>query len=285
MASFHSTRINPKRFHRSQIKFLVILIPVSIFMILPIIYIFSTAFKPIEELFAFPPAFLVRRPTTVNFQYLFYDIRIFRYVFNSLIMTIAIMVISILSSSLAAYALSKKRFRFKKLLFEINTLSLMFVGTAVVIPRFMVISRIGIIDTFWGHILPMVAMPVGLFLVKQFIDEIPDSLIEAAQLSGASDLIIFWRIIIPMIKPAIATIAILSFQLAWNTDETSRFFVNQEYLRTFAYYITSLTGASNAVVGQGMAAAGVLIMFLPNLIIFIFMQRKVMDTMAHSGIK
>lgn len=285
MGSFQGTKINPSTFHKSQIKFVVILIPICIFMLLPIIYIFSTAFKPIEELFAFPPPFFVKRPTFMNFKFLFNDIKVLRYLFNSFLVTFIIMLCSIFASSMAAYALSKKEFRLKSALFEVNTLALMFVGTAVIIPRYIIISNIGIINTFFGHILPMISMPVGLFLVKQFIDQIPDAVIEAARIDGAGDFKVFIQIIVPMIRPAMATIAILSFQAAWNSDETSRYFINDENMKTFAFYITSLTSTGNAVVGQGMAAAGTLIMFLPNLLIFIFMQNKVMNTMAHSGIK
>jgi ABC-type glycerol-3-phosphate transport system permease component len=143
-------------------------------------------------------------------------------------------------------------------------------------------------DNFLVHILPVLAMPVGLFLIKQFIDSIPTEVIEAAQVDGASDLWIYWRIILPMIKPAIATIAILTFQAAWNNADTSTMYINDESLKTFAFYLSTLTATSagaNVVAGQGIAAAASLIMFLPNLIIFILLQSQVMSTMAHSGLK
>ena len=131
-------------------------------------------------------------------------------------------------------------------------------------------------------------MPVGLFLIKQFIDGIPDEVVEAAQIDGASDWLIYWRIILPMIRPAIATIAILTFQATWNNADTSTLYINNESLKTFAFYLSTLTtttAGANAVAGQGLAAAAALIMFLPNLIIFIFLQSQVMSTMSHSGLK
>jgi len=164
----------------------------------------------------------------------------------------------------------------------------MFVPIAVTIPRFLIIQRLGLMDTFWVHVLPALAMPVGLFLIKQFIDGIPDEIIEAARIDGANDLSIYFQIIMPMIKPAIATIAILTFQATWNNAETSSLFINDESLKTFAFYLTTLTSTSagaNTVAGQGMAAAASLIMFLPNLIMFFFLQSQVMSTMAHSGLK
>jgi multiple sugar transport system permease protein len=160
----------------------------------------------------------------------------------------------------------------------------MFVPIAVTIPRFILIVNLGLIDKFISNILPIIAMPIGLFLVKQFIDQIPDALIEAAKIDGANEFTILFRVIIPMVKPALATIAILSFQSAWGATEASVYFLNDESLKTFAYYITTFASATNAST-QGVSAASALIMFIPNLIIFIVMQSQVMDTMAHSGIK
>src|SRR5690606_9653174 len=142
------------------------------------------------------------------------------------------------------------------------------------------------IDTYWVHILPVIAMPVAMFLLKQFIDQIPNELIEAAKIDGASEMQIFFKIIIPIILPAITTVGILAFQSIWNDVGTSSLFINDESKRTLAFFLSSLISSTgNTVAGQGMAAAAGLIMFLPNLILFIFLQGKVMNTMAHSGIK
>ena len=292
-SGIHYSGINPKGYHPSQVKFYIILLPLVIFMLLPMVFIFSHAFKPPDELFAYPPRFFVINPTFKNFSDLFSKmsnsgVPVSRYLFNSIIITATTIAASIVVSSTAAYALSKKRFKLKKILFSINTVALMFVPIAVTIPRFLIIENLNLIDTFWVHILPALAMPVGLFLIKQFIDGIPDEVVEAARIDGASDLMVYWRIILPMIKPAIATIAILTFQATWNNADTSSLFINDESLKTFAFYLTTLTATSagaNAVAGQGIAAAASLITFLPNLIIFIFLQSQVMSTMSHSGLK
>ncbi|WP_404468879.1 carbohydrate ABC transporter permease [Sutcliffiella horikoshii] len=292
VSAFHGTKINPDRFHKSQLKFYAFLIPLAIFMAMPIVFVFSHAFKPIDELFAYPPRFFVQKPTMQNFIDLMNNtsttgVPMSRYLFNSISITLIVVFVTVLISTMAGYALSKKRFRLKKTIFEINTLALMFVSAAVVIPRYLLIEKVGLLDTFLVHIFPLIAMPIGLFLVKQFIDQIPNELIEAAQMDGATDYQIFRKIIIPLVKPAIATIAILSFQLVWNNTETSTLFVDNENLKTFAFYMSTLTSATsgNTVAGQGMAAAASLIMFIPNLIIFIILQSQVMNTMAHSGIK
>ncbi len=293
LRGLRNSGINPAGFHPSQIPFYIILAPLVAFMLLPIVFIFSTAFKPMEELFVYPPRFFVVNPTLKNFTDLFTlmstaDVPVSRYLFNSIAVTVISVVASIGVSTMAAYALSKKRFKLKKMLFSINTVALMFVPVAVTIPRFLIIAKLGLIDSFAVHILPALAMPVGLFLLKQFIDGIPDEVIEAAQIDGASDVAIYWRIILPMIKPAIATIAILTFQATWNNADTSAMYINIENLKTFAFYLSTLsstTAGSNTVAGQGLAAAAALIMFLPNLIIFIILQSQVMSTMSHSGLK
>ena len=281
---------NPKKFHKSQLKLYAFLIPFAIFMLLPIVYIINHAFKPLDELYAFPPRFFVIRPTFENFQNLFKlanasGIPLSRYVLNSIIVTGSVVFLSVILASLAGYVLSKKNFRGKFVLFEINNAALMFVPIAVMIPRFLTISFIGIEDTFFAHILPLVAMPVGLFLIKQFIDQIPDSLIEAAIIDGATDFKIYTKVILPLIKPALATAALLAFQMAWNDLETSTLFTTSENMRTLAFFMNTLAADTNVVVGQGMAAVASLIMFAPNLILFIILQSLVMNTMSHSGLK
>ena len=290
MASFQGKKINPKHFHISQLKFYIILLPFAVFMVLPIIYIFTTAFKPADELFKFPPSFFVKNPTWDNYKALFElmagsSVPAARYLFNSIIVTVLTVVVSIFLAVSAGYVLSKKNFKGRNVLFEINTLALMFVPIAVSIPRFIIIVNLGLVDRFVANILPIIAMPIGVFLLKQFVDQIPDPLIEAAKMDGAGAWTILFKVIIPMVRPALATVAILSFQSAWGNVEASTLYINNESLKTFAYYITTFSSGGSSTVTQGITAASALIMFLPNLIIFICMQSKVMDTMAHSGIK
>ncbi|MDY0318242.1 MAG: carbohydrate ABC transporter permease [Candidatus Izemoplasmatales bacterium] len=291
MASFQGMKINPSRFHKSQVKFYLFLIPMTLFVALPIIFIISHAFKPSNELFAYPPRFFVRVPTFDNFRDLFSlasesGIPFSRYLFNSILVTTIGVFLSVLITSLAAYSMSKLKFKGKKTLFEINNLALMFVPIAVTIPRYLTIAQAGLIDNYLVLVLPLIAMPVGLFLVKQFIDQTPNELIESAKIDGASEMQIFLKIIVPIVAPALATVGILSFQLIWNDTIGSTLYVNDESLKTLAFYFSTLASRTgNTVAGQGIMAAASLISFLPNIIIFIFLQGKVMNTMAHSGIK
>lgn len=284
------TGINPKGFDKSQIKLYLILLPFAAFMILPLIFIINHAFKPMQELFAFPPTFFVKQPSLENFQNLVKTaqtsaIPISRYIFNSVVVTVVVIAFSLLFSSMAAYALSKKQFRGKTFGLELNNAALMFVATAVTIPRYLIINGVHIQNTYWAHILPLLALPVSVFLLKQFIDQVPDSLIEAAIIDGAGEFRIYWSVVMPLIRPALATSALLVFQSVWNNLETSQLFVTNESLRTLAFYLNTFASNTNTVVGQGAAAAASLIIFVPNLLLFVFMQSKVINTMAHSGLK
>jgi ABC-type glycerol-3-phosphate transport system permease component len=289
--SFQGTKINPANFHRSQLPFFFFLVPFSMLMLLPILFIFNHAFKPVSELFAYPPRFFVIQPTFDNFTELARitsasGVPFSRYVINSLLVTFIGVTLAILITGLSAYGLSKLKFKGKKILFEINTLALMFVPIAVQIPRYLIIARSGMIDSYVAHILPVIVLPVAMFLLKQFIDQVPNELIESAKIDGASEMEIFFKIIIPVVLPAIATVGILAFQVLWNDTSTSILYINDESKRTLAFFMMSLTSLQgNTVAGQGMAAAASLIMFVPNLILFIILQSRVMNTMAHSGIK
>lgn len=288
--AYKGNNINPQSFEKGQVKLIAILLPLAMFMLLPIVFIICHAFKPMQELFAFPPKFFVSSPTLDNFKKLMKasqssGIPISRYAFNSIIVTAVVVLASIFLSTATGFALSKLKFKGKNVLMEINNLALMFVAVAVMIPRYLTIDFLHMTDTYWAHILPLLAMPVSLFLVKQFIDQVPDALIEAAYMDGANDWKVYYKIILPMIKPAIATSAIMAFQQVWVNTESSNLYVSDENLKTLAFYMNTLANANNSVAGQGIAAAAQLIIFLPNLILFIILQKNVMNTMASSGIK
>ena len=292
MAAYRGHRMNPDKFEKGQIKIYLLILPMVLLTGLPIIFIIFHAFKPMEELFAFPPKFITLHPTLDNFRKLAKASRsagipLSKYVFNSIFITAIVVFGSILFSTMAAYSLSKLKYRGRNLMMQINQIALMFVSVSVMIPRYLIVNKLGLIDTYWAEILPLMALPVGLFLIKQFVDQVPDSLIEAAYMDGAREWEIYLKVVLPLIKPAIATEAILVFQQVWTNLETSNYYINDDSLKSLAFYMNTLTSTSttNTVAGQGIAAAASLIMFLPNLILFCILQRNVMNTMAHSGIK
>ena len=291
MAAYKGHRMNPDKFEKGQIKLYLFVIPLALITGLPIVYIIFHAFKPMEELFAFPPKFITTNPTLDNFRQLFKASRsagipLSKYLFNSILITVTVVLSSMILSSAAAYAMSKLKFKGRDLIFNINQLALMFVPVAVMIPRYLVVEFLGLTDTYWSQILPLIPLPVSVFLLKQFVDTVPDSLIEAAYMDGATELHVYLKIIIPMIKPALATAAILVFQQVWSNLEASNYYISDEGLKSLVFYMNTLASANgNSVAGQGVQAAASLLMFLPNLILFCILQNKVMNTMAHSGIK
>ncbi len=277
--AYKGHKINPKKFEPGQIKIFLLVLPMVILTGLPIIFIIFHAFKPMEELFAFPPKFITTNPTLDNFRKLFKASRtagipLSKYVFNSLLITVTVVFSSLIFSTAASYALSKLKFKGRELMMQINQFAIMFVPVAVMIPRYLVVNTLGMTNTYWSQILPLIPLPVALFLVKQFVDQVPQSLIEAAYVDGAKELQIYLKVIIPLIKPAIATAAILVFQQVWTNMEASNYYVNDEGMKSLAFYMNTLSsGTGNTVAGQGVAAAASLIMFVPNLILFCILQK------------
>ncbi|THF83357.1 carbohydrate ABC transporter permease [Cohnella fermenti] len=263
----------------------------AVFMLLPIVFIVSHAFKPYDELFVYPPEFIVRRPTTQNFIELAQItsgsiIPISRYLFNSILISAATVLLTTIISAMCGYALAKQPFPGRKILFATIVLMLMFAPEVVQIPRYLVVSGLGLMNTYPGHILPLLALPVGVFLLKQFMEQIPNALLEAARIDGATEFGLFLKIAVPVCMPAVATVAILSFQNSWSNLETSSYFMQDDYMKTFPYFLSTLTSnLANNVARQGAAAVATLIVLAPNLIFFIILQRRVIDTMVHSGIK
>lgn len=289
-SSYFGTMINPDHYHKSQIKFYIILVPLLLVMMLPILFIVSHAFKPLDELYQYPPRFFPSRVTFDNFIQLVTatqqtGIPFGRYLFNSILVTSLVIFLSLFLGSLAAYAFSFLNFKFKKWMFTANQVAIMFVAVAVAVPRYIVMTQFGIINSFFAHIVPLIAMPVGVFLLKQFMDQIPRELYDAAKIDGANKFQIYRMIVLPLVKPALATIAILAFQSAWNNTETSQLFINDEALKTLPYYFQTLTLGTSSIAAQGISAAASLIIFVPNIVLFIILQKNVMNTMAHSGLK
>jgi ABC-type glycerol-3-phosphate transport system permease component len=263
----------------------------ALFMLLPLVYIVNHSLKPLSELFVYPPNFFVRQPTLQNFVELFAVtessvVPVTRYLFNSVAVAVMVVVGTVLLSALCAYPLSKHPFPGRKALFAVVLLSLMYAPETVAIPRYLVIVNLHMMNTYWAHVLPHLAAPVSVFLMKQFIDQVPNELLEAARIDGAREWTLFMRIVMPICTPAVATVSILAFQGTWSNLEASSLFMQDESMKTFPFFLSTLTsGLANSVARQGAAAAAALVLFVPNLLIFLFFQRKVIATMAHSGIK
>jgi ABC-type glycerol-3-phosphate transport system permease component len=246
----------------------------------------NNAFKPLDELFIFPPRFFVFNPTLDNFFDLFALmgnswVPLSRYIANTLLITLVGTVGHILLASAAAYPLAKYRFAGSKTLFSIVVLSLMFSGHVTAIPNYMVMSWLGWINTHASIIVPALAFPLGLFLMKQFMEQIPDALLEAAKIDGANEYRIYWSIVMPNVKPAWLTLMILQFPMLWGTDGGN--FIYSENLKTLHYALGQIIAGGIARAGVG-AAVALLLMIVP-ITLFIISQSSVIQTMATSGMK
>jgi ABC-type glycerol-3-phosphate transport system permease component len=269
----------------------IVMTILAVATLLPIVYMVSTAFKPIEEMFLYPPRFLVRHPTIRNFVELLLAIDSFsvpfaRYLFNSLFVAFATVTGSVVLSSLAAYPLAKyPRMPGARLFFIVVVSALMFAPEVTQIPRYLIVDRLGLIDTYGGLIIPALAGTYGLFLMKQFMEQLPTELIEAAKVDGASEWRIFWQIVMPLVRPAWITLIIFSFIATWNDFFTPLIFTRSEQMKTLPLMMSSIGGGPGIVARYGAVAAASLVITLPTLIIFVLLQRYVMQTMAYSGIK
>lgn len=255
-------------------------------MALPLVMVINNALKPLDELFQFPQKIFVRNPILENFSDLFILMNdtwvpFSRYMLNTVIITGGGMVGHVIIASLAAYPLAKHNFPGKKILFLMVELSMMFSWTVTQTPQYMIISWMGINNSYWALILPACAFGMGLYLMKQFMEQLPDSLMESARLDGAGEFRIFWSIVMPNVKPAWLTLAIFQFQQMWsNTGGT---FLRDEQLKPLQYALYQISAGGAARAGAG-AAVTFIIAAVP-ITFFLICQSNVLETMTSSGMK
>ena len=272
---------------------------VTVFMIflvaftaLPLIYIVNAAFKPLDELFLFPPTFFVKHPTGKNFRDLVISlgsstVPFLRYVFNSVFVSLCVVVGTVIISSTAAFALSKLELPFKAFWFNLIISALMFSNHVTTIPRYLVIESMGLYNSYTALILPQIAVAYNVFLMKQFLDQYPDQIMEAAHIDGAGDFLTFIKIVFPGQKPVVATMVVLTFVSCWNDFFSPLVYTSSQTMKTFPLALQTISGGAGAssVSRAGAVSAASLLMILPVIIIFTLMQGKVMETMTQSGIK
>ncbi len=258
----------------------------GIFMAFPIYLTVVTSVKPVEELFIFPPKLYTLRPTTDNFSDMFAALRenrvpFSRYVFNSVFITVSVTVLQCVSVSMAAFVLAKCQFPGSKAINALIVTALLYQSNVIYIMQYIVLSRLHLINDPAALILPSVASPMGLFLMRQSMLRMPDSVIDAAKVDGAGLFRICRQIVIPNQKPALMTLMIFAFGSAWNIQSGSLIF--DEQYKTLPTAV--MQAASSGMARAGIAMAAAVFLLIPPVIVFIFAQRYVIETMAHSGIK
>ena len=280
------TRRHPNRSIAGDIIIYLLLLLVAIAMVFPLVFLIGSSLKPLDELFRFPPPVWPSHPTMDNFSDLFVTmgqswVPFSRYLVNTIIITVVGTFGHLVVAGMAAFVLSKYEFPGGKLFFAVATTCLMFTGVVTDIPNYLILSRLGLVDTYWALILPACAAPIGLFLMKQFMEGLPTALIEAATIDGASRFRVFWSIVMPNVKPAWLTMIIFSVQALWNNRAAT--IIYSEAKKPLVYALQQIQAGGVARTGQ-MAAANVIIVAVP-ILIFVFSQSRILETMASSGIK
>ena len=265
----------------------VLLTILGIFMVLPMVYVISQSFKPLDELWMYPPQFLVKNPTLGNYRDLFTLMNdswvpFSRYIFNTVFTSVFGTFGHLFIASLCAYALAKIRFPGGRAIFTTIRTSLMFHSTVTAITSFMLMTAFQMVDSYWAIVIPAWGSTLGLYLMKQFMDtNVPDTVLESARLDGASELRTYWTIAMPMVKPAWLTLIIYSFQGLWN--QGSSIYIYSEQLKSFNYAIGQIT--AGGIKRAGASAASTVLMMMVPILVFVISQSNIIETMGSSGMK
>lgn len=279
----------PKRMNRSlwgnglAVTLLIIL---GAFMLLPLIYTLASSVKPPEEFYVFPPRLYAINPTFNNFLDLWdymanLRVPLTRYIFNTLSAALIGTVFSVVFGIMGAYVLAKHNFPGKDLLNKIIVIALLYSGNILAVPRYLIISKLGWLDTSLAVLAPILASTMSIFLLRQFMSTVPDAMLESAKIDGAGEMRICFQMVAPTVKPAWITVIILNFQSLWNTTGSDVIFTESKKLLPTAITQIVASGISRA----GSGAAGTLIMIIPPILVFVLFQRQIIETMASSGIK
>lgn len=271
---------------KNDIGIFLFLTLLGAFMLLPIYIAIVTSLKPVNEIFLMPPRLYAMDPTGDNFKDLFVVannswVPFSRNVFNSIFVTVAATLFHVIFACMAGFILAKCRFPGCKAINKIVVLALLFNSQVTYIMQYIVMAKMGMINTYSALIFPLIASSMGLYLMIQSVGQIPDAMIEAAKVDGASLMRICWGIVMPNSKPALMTIIIFQFQAAWNSNGGS--LVYDEALKTIPTVVQQIAAAG--IARQGAIAASAVVLMIPPLAIFIAAQSNVMETMAHAGMK
>ena len=274
----------------SRVVLYVFIIAMVVFTAMPLWYMIVQSFKPLEELFAYPPRFYVKNPTLSNFSELLNAIStssvpFTRYFFNSLFVTAASTLSSIFVCSLATFAMTKMKLPGKKGIFNFIVAAMAFSAPASQVTSYIIVNGMGMMNTYWALIIPKIATAMYFFLMKQNMETIPDALIESARLDGCNNFRIYWRIVMPLSIPVMSTVLVFAFVASWNDFYSPLIYINKDVLKTLPLALNMLQGGAGQVARAGAMAAASLLTTMPTIIVFTACQSKVTKTMAHSGIK
>ena len=270
------------RRHLSRALTYLVLILVGLSMVVPFLAMLSQSLKPIREYLKYPFDWIPQNPTLANYQLLFRDSLVFRWTVNSLLIALGCVLLQIMTGSLAGYGFARKQFRGRDIIFWIMMLQLMMPYQVTVIPLFIFLSKLKLVDTYWAFWLPFATNVFSTFLMRQAMIGIPREYDEAAKIDGATDFQIYWRVLLPMCRPTVAVMAIFTFLQLWNDFFYALIMTQSNEMKTLQVGLARL----QPIGGQpGVLMAGATYAFLPTLILFITQQKRIVRGLQAGGLK
>lgn len=249
----------------------------------PFVWMLSTSFKSQGEIFTQTPTFIPTQPTLDNFRNLFKAANLGRSLLNSLVFASGMTILSLLCNAMAAYGFAKLSFPGREKLFALLLMTMMVPGQVTMMPVFLILKTLGLLNTFTGLIVPGVASVFGIFMLRQFMRDIPEEILEAARIDGCSEFRIFFSIMFPLCRPILATLAIFSFIGAWNEFLWPLIIMLREDMQTLPVALANLNGQFNT--DWGLLMAGSVLVVVPVILVFLMAQKHYIKGIAAGGVK
>ncbi len=251
--------------------------------LLPLLWMLSTSFMPTGEANLYPPRLFPSEITFEHYTALFTRLNLARYVFNSTLLAIAVTLISLLLNSMAGYAFAKLQFPGRNKLFRLLLAALVIPAQVSMLPLFLMLKHMGLINTYWGVIIPGMTSIFGIFLIRQYALSIPDSLLDAARIDGASEFRIYWSLVLPLCKPILVTLAIFTFLGSWNDFMWPLIVLTDNEMYTLPVALANLLGEH--VQDTELMMAGAVLTVLPVILVFMILQKHYIEGIMIGGIK
>jgi len=279
-------RTNPRADRRPKRRLVVyaVLLVAVVATLMPFVWMLLGSLKTDGEILRNPSGFLPEDPTLANYSTWFTDLGITTFFVNSLIVAVVTVLGNLLFCSMIGYALAKIEFAGKRFLFLLVMLTLMVPGVVTFVPLFVLVSKLGLLNTYPALILPFLTSPLGVFLMRQFMMGIPDTLIEAARIDGAGEFRIFARVVMPLCGPPLATLGILTFLGSWNNFLWPLVAAQSEQMYTLPVALTLYSTGQNAT-DYGLLLAGSVLVITPIVLLFVLLQRFFIQSVATAGVK